>query len=554
MFGHARLAEDLLQVARAARQRGPDDHAEHQKGQQQGRQQERPRQRGQECARRARGPGPPRQRAERQREQEAAGRDQERAEHQEELAEAAGEEQVGPKPAELRLEADVEREIQQPAQRGQDDPAEQRAAENGRAQPLAQRERRAERQRRQPDVDREVPRIEEAQRAQRQRVQRHPRRAQARRLAQRLPPPQSRQLPASGFQLPASGFRLPAQQVRGQPHRQERKRQRQHVRVQVAQDETERGKLVDQLDRVADQILVVDDARRAPPPPEPAGPAAGRRGVGQSLYVKPLDEREGQQPALVRGVEQPFEVAEKAHAQRGQHPPADAVAAGRRPARISRRGDEHLRHAERAQHHERIPQRHAHVEPDGRIHPAQPDEQAEHDVAEVVVADGVAGEPGVLRREEAAVQHAVDEGELHRLFRAGDVGIICAEGRPSDQHGRKQRLGRDDQPPVGPQPRQQGPPPRRVPLPACAADRPRDARDDHKAGQDAPQVIRDDMEDRADPQDVGHEQQPERLRKRVAPAAEPREQPPGQRQGRKAERLDDQPPGNHRKHGRILQR
>jgi len=144
------------------------------------------------------------------------------------------------------------------------------------------------------------------------------------------------------------------------------------MRMEVAQDEAEGRELVDDLDGIPDQILVVDDARRAPPPPEPTRPAAGRRTLSEILYVKPLNKRQGQQPAVIGGVKQPFEVTEEADAQRAQQAPSDAGAGV--CERCTSLLHQHLHDAECADHDQRVPERDAHIEPDRRVHPAQPDE------------------------------------------------------------------------------------------------------------------------------------------------------------------------------------
>ena len=112
---------------------------------------------------------------------------------------------------------------------------------------------------------------------------------------------------------PASGSQ---QQVQCQRHGEDHERQRQDVRVHVAQQEAKERELVDNLDAVPQQILVMDHARRVPPPPESAGQVAGRRVVGELLYVQPLEPIQRNQTLVIRQLDQPFQVAQETDEQR----------------------------------------------------------------------------------------------------------------------------------------------------------------------------------------------------------------------------------------------
>ena len=69
-------------------------------------------------------------------------------------------------------------------------------------------------------------------------------------------------------------------------------------------------------------------------------------------------------------------------------------------------------------------------------------------VAEVVVGDGVAGEPGILRREVRGARRGVDVHEVHRLLRAADRSDLHAQPDGDEEDDEEQRLDAEDVAPV----------------------------------------------------------------------------------------------------------
>ena len=62
----------------------------------------------------------------------------------------------------------------------------------------------------------------------------------------------------------------------------------------------------------------------------------------------------------------------------------------------------------------------------------QPGEHGSHHIAKVVVRDGIAGKPGIMRREGWRAQDGVDEHQFHRFFGAGQFRVAGArEGEES---------------------------------------------------------------------------------------------------------------------------
>ena len=74
------------------------------------------------------------------------------------------------------------------------------------------------------------------------------------------------------------------------------------------------------------QILVVDHARRVPPPPEASGQVTGRRVVSELFDVQPLEPLQRNQALVIRQLDQPFKVAQETDEQRAEQSIADAAA------------------------------------------------------------------------------------------------------------------------------------------------------------------------------------------------------------------------------------
>ena len=62
-------------------------------------------------------------------------------------------------------------------------------------------------------------------------------------------------------------------------------------------------------------------------------------------------------------------------------------------------------------------------------------------MAEVVVADGVAGQPGVLGREVPALEYGVEEGEVHGLLCVVDGGREGGQREPDEVEAQEDQLG-----------------------------------------------------------------------------------------------------------------
>ena len=75
-------------------------------------------------------------------------------------------------------------------------------------------------------------------------------------------------------------------------------------------------------------------------------------------------------------------------------------------------------------------------------------ERAHHPVAEVVVADRLAAQPGVFGVSDLRVDGGAEEGEVHRLLGVVDEGVVGSEERPADEEDQEDCLCDDDGAPL----------------------------------------------------------------------------------------------------------
>ena len=81
-------------------------------------------------------------------------------------------------------------------------------------------------------------------------------------------------------------------------------------------------------------------------------------------------------------------------------------------------------------------------------------------MAEIVVADGVAGQPRVLWRKVLGPDDRVEKGEIHGLFRMADLRYLGNYPHPDQEKRQENALGKQQSAPFGTQKKQH-----RLPLP-----------------------------------------------------------------------------------------
>ena len=154
------------------------------------------------------------------------------------------------------------------------------------------------------------------------------------------------------------------------------------------------------------------------------------RGVGKPVGLgRRRDPAEPHPDRLQEPVDEAVEVAAHRDPQSGD--PRGEVRPARRecPGDVAgERGRELERSAEDRGEHQ--------VEPVGGGHAGELDQEGGDDVAEVVVVDRRAGEPGVRRRHRRRRERRIDEGEVHELLEAVDVVV-----EPPHQQVRGERNG-----------------------------------------------------------------------------------------------------------------
>ncbi|MDZ7728234.1 MAG: hypothetical protein U5Q44_08565 [Dehalococcoidia bacterium] len=82
-------------------------------------------------------------------------------------------------------------------------------------------------------------------------------------------------------------------------------------------------------------------------------------------------------------------------------------------------------------------------------------QQARLDIAEVVIAGALAGEPWVLGRVGCRLYRGIEVEQVHGLLGAADLGVVGAEGRVPEEGGREEPDDGDDQRQAAPEGREQ---------------------------------------------------------------------------------------------------
>ena len=226
------------------------------------------------------------------------------------------------------------------------------------------------------------------------------------------------------------------QQVQPETQGQQQERQAQRMGMQVAQKETEKGKLGDGIV----QALPVHDGVNNPgsPPPPPAilrKDAAGRAAL-QSLDAYPLPELRAGPAAQLRQLQNPLQVADYNNQQRRGQSESDGrptAAPGKADQVVSQAKGRHSGQGGQSSPGQIVAYIRGKADPLQQLH-----WHCQHKVAEIVVADGMAGQPGVLRRKGRALQDGVEKGKIHRLFGVVDCRKLGNQQTPCQKKRQEQ--------------------------------------------------------------------------------------------------------------------
>ena len=131
----------------------------------------------------------------------------------------------------------------------------------------------------------------------------------------------------------------------------------------------------------------------------------------------------------------------------GATPSDRAVGRGRR-RRAPRRRGEVVGQSEAAHHEQPVPGGLPQVVGDLGRRADQVADGAEQPVSQVVVADRIAGEPGIGGRERVAGGHRHQQHQIHRLLGVIGGGIVGSHQTPTEERHHLQQLDGDDQAPA----------------------------------------------------------------------------------------------------------
>ncbi len=155
----------------------------------------------------------------------------------------------------------------------------------------------------------------------------------------------------------------------------------------------------------------------------------------------------------MQDLQKPLQVADHGH----QDSTQDTVENGAERCRGNRRvplsllrrlGPFHqiVNQAESTRHRPGEQQGDSQIERDVGRHTRQFGEHGHHQIAEIVVADGKAGEPGVMGGKGLAAQDGIEEAKLHRLLGACYLGVVGPVEGPQAEGQSEERFAGDDDP------------------------------------------------------------------------------------------------------------
>ena len=218
------------------------------------------------------------------------------------------------------------------------------------------------------------------------------------------------------------------------------------MRMVVAQDVAEDREFVDNFDVIAQQCAVSQHPAAAPPPPalvdmpkirhpRVGGKIAHGEETGQPVDVYALS---------IEPFQNPLQIARNADGDRGQKTAGrcgPSAACGLPPAACGCGGHQQIvSHAKAAQQQQSKPAGLAQIVSDLWHLSGQVGECDQQPVAEIVVADGVARQPGVSGRKGGAGPDAIHKHQVHRLFGVVDTRIVGADQRPQREGDEEEHL------------------------------------------------------------------------------------------------------------------
>ncbi len=307
--------------------------------------------------------------------------------------------------------------------------------------------------------------------------------------------------------------------------------------MKVAEEPAEEGILVDRWVQAESRHHGVDDATGTPPPPvvgrEEGSAHAGRV---EALDAHGLPEALGADSPGVEHLEHALQVAEETQHQRAQQPEAEgsveprahAEGNGADQAHGAHRGHRWQQRQRKVVHHtRRNPRRHA-----GHTH---------RQVAEIVVADAMTGEPRVHRWEGGRDHGGVEKGKVHGLLCVADSRHARPHNCPQSEDREEDCLRREQEPPFAPHKADE-----------LRPEPPRERRRSDGKGNEDERGSRaraeGDLGAAQEPYGVGEHEHAQGLREAETPVPQRGKEDVGERQRQQAQRLDNEEPENDVRH------
>ncbi len=303
----------------------------------------------------------------------------------------------------------------------------------------------------------------------------------------------------------------------------------------VAQDIAEGGELVDDFDVVAGQVHIGQHAAGAPPPPGHVDvPVVGDRGLRRKVArLQQIPHPAHRRAVGVEPFEDRLEVGRHADEEGSQQAARHAY-----PSAAPERRQQVIPYTESTAQQQTIPARLPQVIGDFRRLAAEQAKRGQHPVAEVVIGNGIATEPGIHGRVGGAGQDAVHEHQVHRLLSMVGRRVMGAHEGPAGESEQEDHFHRQHVAPVDG---------RLAPSPPLAQQRPAGS-DAHGAQQEHGQpgaacLVAQQAKAVSDPQAPTRQQDAQDACAGIAAVRQEHQQPPRQRQRQQADQLHDKVPG-----------
>jgi len=228
-------------------------------------------------------------------------------------------------------------------------------------------------------------------------------------------------------------------------YRQQRQGHGKHMRMNIRQQEGKCRELIDHFHGSSVQSPILHDAACLPPRPSSALRFDGQRGrfTRQLWDIQILPDARKQQPPGMDHVQPAEPVPHRQHHQRRQQrqnrfPPRQKNGSLVAFRVFLAQTQEVPKHAVSPRGSHPKPKRRNEVIPNRGTDTRNADEHCRHQIAEVIVGNTVAREPGIHRRKARGFQNGVDKSHLHELFGIDDLRVCSPDQRHQDKSSQEE--------------------------------------------------------------------------------------------------------------------